>query len=102
MKGGKGHDTVRMAGMGGYYSWYQFFILGSFLMQILNETQRQKQSVETHAHQLKRLTGLVRHLETQNKTLLKQTSENNEDDINDIDEEQTITLDELLDEKPKS
>ncbi len=80
------------------------FILGSFLMQVLNETQRQKQSVETHAHQLKRLTGLVRHLETQNKALLKQTSEDNdnEDDISDINEEQTTTLDELLEEKPNS
>ena len=35
------------------------FILGSFLMQVLNETQRQRQSVDTHSHQIKRLTGLV-------------------------------------------
>ena len=43
------------------------FILGGLLMQVLGETERQKQYVDTHAHQLKRLTGLVRHLETQNK-----------------------------------
>lgn len=80
------------------------FILGSLLMQVLNETQKQKQSVETHAHQLKRLTGLVRDLESQNKALQKQTSEDNEDeeDVSDENEEQTTTLDELLDETKKS
>ena len=80
------------------------FILGSFLMQVLNETQRQKQSVETHAHQLKRLTGLVRNLETQNKTLMKLTSEDNEDeeDISNEDREQKTTLDDILEELPKS
>ena len=51
------------------------FILGGLLMQVLGETERQKQYVDTHAHQLKRLTGLVRHLETQNKELLGQKSE---------------------------
>ena len=39
-------------------------------MQVLGETERQKQYVDTHAHQLKRLTGLVRHLETQIKSFL--------------------------------
>ena len=80
------------------------FILGSFLMQVLNETQRQKQSVETHAHQLKRLTSLVRNLETQNKALMKQTPKDNEDDedVSDENEEHTATLDELLNKTPKS
>ena len=50
------------------------FILGGLLMQVLGETERQKQYVDTHAHQLKRLTSLVRHLETQNKELLEEKS----------------------------
>ena len=62
------------------------FILGGLLMQVLGETERQKQYVDTHAHQLKRLTGLVRHLETQNKELLGQKSEDEEDDGGDEDE----------------
>lgn len=80
------------------------FILGGLLMQVLGETERQKQYVDTHAHQLKRLTGLVRHLETQNKELLKQTSEDKENavDSENKDNDQTTTLDDLLDEKERS
>ncbi len=74
------------------------FILGGLLMQVLGETERQKQYVDTHAHQLKRLTSLVRHLETQNKELLGQKSENDddEDDSEEKDSDQTTTLDDLL------
>ena len=80
------------------------FILGGLLMQVLGETERQKQYVDTHAHQLKRLTGLVRHLETQNKELLGQKSENddNEDDIEEKDSNQNTTLDDLLNKTEKT
>ena len=80
------------------------FILGGLLMQVLGETERQKQYVDTHAHQLKRLTGLVRHLETQNKELLGQKSENDddEDDIEEKDSDQTTTLDDLLNKTEKT
>ena len=80
------------------------FILGALLMQVLGETERQKQYVDTHAHQLKRLTSLVRHLETQNKELLGQKSENDddEDDIEEKDSDQTTTLDDLLNKTEKT
>ena len=80
------------------------FILGGLLMQVLGETERQKQYVDTHAHQLKRLTSLVRHLETQNKELLGQKSENDddEDDIEEKDSDQTTTLDDLLNKTEKT
>ena len=80
------------------------FILGGLLMQVLGETERQKQYVNTHAHQLKRLTGLVRHLETQNKELLGQKSENDddEDDSEEKDSDQTTTLDDLLNKTEKT
>ena len=80
------------------------FILGGLLMQVLGETERQKQYVDTHAHQLKRLTSLVRHLETQNKELLEQKSENDddEDDSEEKDSDQTTTLDDLLNKTEKT
>ena len=80
------------------------FILGGLLMQVLSETERQKQYVDTHAHQLKRLTSLVRHLETQNKELLGQKSENDddEDDSEEKDSDQTTTLDDLLNKTEKT
>ena len=84
------------------------FILGALLMQVLGETERQKQYVDTHAYQLKRLTSLVRHLETQNKELLGQKSENDddddedEDDIEEKDSGQTTTLDDLLNKTEKT
>ena len=80
------------------------FILGGLLMQVLGETERQKQYVDTHAHQLKRLTSLVRHLETQNKELLAQKSENDddEDDSEEKDSDQTTTLDDLLNKTEKT
>ncbi len=73
-------------------------------MQVLGETERQKQYVDTHAHQLKRLTSLVRHLETQNKELLGQKSENDddEDDSEEKDSDQTTTLDDLLNKTEKT
>ena len=76
-------------------------------MQVLSETERQKQYVDTHAHQLKRLTGLVRHLETQNKELLGQTSKEQEADEDDNDNEEkdsdeTTTLDDLLNKTEKT
>ena len=82
------------------------FILGGLLMQVLGETERQKQYVDTHAHQLKRLTSLVRHLETQNKELLGEKSKNdhdeNEDDTKEKDSDQTTTLDDLLNKTEKT
>ena len=80
------------------------FILGGLLMQVLGETERQKQYVDTHAHQLKRLTSLVRDLETQNKELLEQKSENDddEDDSEEKDSDQTTTLDDLLNKTEKT
>ena len=80
------------------------FILGGLLMQVLGETERQKQYVDTHAHQLKRLTSLVRHLETQNKELLGRKSENDddEDDSEEKDSDQTTTLDDLLNKTEKT
>ena len=80
------------------------FILGGLLMQVLGETERQKQYVDTHAHQLKRLTNLVRHLETQNKELLgeKSKSDEDEDDTEEKDSDQTTTLDDLLKKTEKS
>ena len=76
-------------------------------MQVLGETERQKQYVDTHAHQLKRLTGLVRHLETQNKELLGQKSQDEEDDEDENDNEEkdsdeTTTLDDLLNKTEKT
>ena len=70
------------------------FILGSFLMQVLNETQRQRQSVDTHSHQIKRLTGLVRDLEVKNRELREQVSDNTDeaDDASDDDSENTPQL----------
>ena len=80
------------------------FILGGLLMQVLGETERQKQYVDTHAHQLKRLTSLVRDLETQNKELLGQKSENDddEDDSEEKDSDQASTLDDLLNKTEKT
>ena len=82
------------------------FILGGLLMQVLGETERQKQYVDTHAHQLKRLTSLVRHLETQNKELLGEKSKNDhnedEDDTEEKDSDQTTTLDDLLNKTEKT
>ena len=82
------------------------FILGALLMQVLGETERQKQYVDTHAHQLKRLTSLVRHLETQNKELLGEKSKNDrdedEDDTEEKDSDQTTTLDDLLNKTEKT
>ena len=79
------------------------FILGGLLMQVLGETERQKQYVDTHAHQLKRLTGLVRHLETQNKELLGQKSKDeDENDNEEKDSDETTTLDELLNKTEKT
>ena len=82
------------------------FILGGLLMQVLGETERQKQYVDTHAHQLKRLTSLVRHLETQNKELLGEKSKNDHDEDEDATEEkdsdQTTTLDDLLNKTEKT
>ena len=80
------------------------FILGGLLMQVLGETERQKQYVDTHAHQLKRLTSLVRHLETQNKELLGRKSENDDDeeDSEEKDSDQTTTLDDLLNKTEKT
>ena len=74
------------------------FILGGLLMQVLGETERQKQYVDTQAHQLKRLTSLVRHLETQNKELLGRKSENDDDEADSEAKasDQTTTLDDLL------
>ena len=78
-------------------------------MQVLGETERQKQYVDTHAHQLKRLTGLVRHLETQNKELLGQKSKDQEveeddddDDNEEKDSDETTTLDDLLNKTEKT
>ena len=80
------------------------FILGGLLMQVLGETERQKQYVDTHAHQLKRLTSLVRDLETQNKELLGQKSENDDDEDNseEKDSDQASTLDDLLNKTEKT
>ena len=82
------------------------FILGSFLMQVLNETQRQRQSVDTHSHQIKRLTGLVRDLEVKNRELREQVSETTDDDNKETSEQGSesplTTVDELLDETAKS
>ena len=82
------------------------FILGGLLMQVLGETERQKQYVDTHAHQLKRLTSLVRHLETQNNELLGEKSKNDrdedEDDTEEKDSDQTTTLDDLLNKTEKT
>ena len=82
------------------------FILGGLLMQVLGETERQKQYVDTHAHQLKRLTSLVRHLETQNKELLGEKSKNDHDedgdDTEEKDSDQTTTLDDLLNKTEKT
>ena len=79
------------------------FILGGLLMQVLGETERQKQYVDTHAHQLKRLTGLVRHLETQNKELLGQKSKDeDENDYEEKDSDETTTLDDLLNKTEKT
>ena len=82
------------------------FILGSFLMQVLNETQRQKQSVDTHSHQIKRLTGLVRDLEVKNRELREQVSETTDDNYKETSEQGSesplTTVDELLDETAKS
>ncbi|EHI49420.1 hypothetical protein HIMB100_00003810 [SAR116 cluster alpha proteobacterium HIMB100] len=82
------------------------FILGSFLMQVLNETQRQRQSVDTHSHQIKRLTGLVRDLEVKNRELREQVSETTDDDDKETSEQGSesplTTVDELLDETAKS
>ena len=82
------------------------FILGSFLMQVLNETQRQRQSVDTHSHQIKRLTGLVRDLEVKNRELREQVSETTDDDDKETSEQGSesplTTVDELLDETTKS
>ena len=82
------------------------FILGGLFMQVLGETERQKQYVDTHAHQLKRLTSLVRHLETQNKELLGEKSKNDrdedEDDTEEKDSDQTTTLDDLLNKTEKT
>ena len=74
-------------------------------MQVLGETERQKQYVDTHAHQLKRLTGLVRHLETQNKELLGQKSQDeevDEDQDEEKDSDETTTLDDLLNKTEKT
>ena len=79
------------------------FILGGLLMQVLGETERQKQYVDTHAHQLKRLTSLVRHLETQNKELQsKNDHDEDEDDTEEKDSDQTTTLDDLLNKTEKT
>ena len=82
------------------------FILGGLFMQVLGETERQKQYVDTHAYQLKRLTSLVRHLETQNKELLGEKSKNDhdedEDDTEEKDSDQTTTLDDLLNKTEKT
>ncbi len=79
------------------------FILGGLLMQVLGETERQKQYVDTHAHQLKRLTGLVRHLETQNKELLEQKSQDEDkNDNEEKDSDETTTLDDLLNKTEKT
>ena len=79
------------------------FILGGLLMQVLGETERQKQYVDTHAHQLKRLTGLVRHLESQNKELLGQRSQDeDENDNEEKDSEETTTLDDSLNKTEKT
>ena len=82
------------------------FILGSFLMQVLNETQRQRQSVDTHSHQIKRLSGLVRDLEVKNRELHEQVSETTDDDDKETSEQGSesplTTVDELLDETAKS
>lgn len=81
------------------------FILGSFLMQVLNETQRQRQSVDTHSHQIKRLTGLVRELEVKNRELREQVSDNNDeadDPLDDVAENVPETVDDLLDKTTKS
>jgi len=78
------------------------FILGSFLMQVLNETQRQKQSVDTHSHQIKRLTGLVRDLEVKNRELREQVSDNTDEADEEVAEPPLTTVDDLLDEATKS
>ena len=82
------------------------FILGGLFMQVLGETERQKQYVDTHAYQLKRLTSLVRHLETQNKELLGEKSKNDpdedKDDTEEKDSDQTTTLDDLLNKTEKT
>ena len=82
------------------------FILGSFLTQVLNETQRQRQSVDTHSHQIKRLTGLVRDLEVKNRELHEKVSETTDDDDKETSEQGSesplTTVDELLDETAKS
>ena len=67
-----------------YFNWLEWaviilgisvFILGSLLMQVLNETQRQRQSVDTHSHQLKRLATGLEDLEVKNKELREQVSD---------------------------
>lgn len=81
------------------------FILGSFLMQVLNETQRQKLSVDTHSQQIKRLTGLVRELEVKNKELRAQTvgdDEEADEDVQQEVQEKPVTVDDLLDNKTTS
>ena len=78
------------------------FILGSFLMQVLNETQRQKQSVDTHSHQIKRLTGLLRDLEVKNRELREQVSESNDEADEEVADPPLTTVDDLLDEATKS
>ena len=81
------------------------FILGSFLMQVLNETQRQKLSVDTHSQQIKRLTGLVRELEVKNKELREQTvgdDEEADEDVQQEVQEKPVTVDDLLDNKTTS
>ena len=79
------------------------FILGSFLIQVLNETQRQKQSVDTHSQQIKRLTGLVRDLDAINKDLRAQadTDEEAEEETEQDVQEKPVTVDDLLENKPK-
>lgn len=81
------------------------FILGSFLMQVLNETQRQKQSVDAHAQQIKRLTSLLRDLDAKNKDLHAQTTNHAEEaeeaeqaEEQDI-QDKPVTVDDLLDNK---
>lgn len=81
------------------------FILGSFLMQVLNETQRQRQSVDTHSHQIKRLTGLIRELEIKNKELRAQTAGDEEEADQNTDwtvQDKPVSVDDLLDDKTAS
>ena len=74
------------------------------IIDLVLDDPLQRQSVDTHSHQIKRLTGLVRDLEVKNRELREQVSDNTDeaDDASDDDSENTpATVDDLLDETAK-